>query len=117
MDYHEYALEKFAVGDWESKVLSDEVPEMHILSISEDQENGNYIVLVKYDEDMEDVNYLGWAINIPIESITNLETEKGLSTSEIIGNYLIYINEVRTVDETTTTDHVQPVPRDDLLPS
>jgi len=117
MDYHAYALEKFGEDGWESRILSVEVPEMHILSISEDQENGNYIVLVKYDEETEEKDYLGWAVNIPIESITNLETEKGLSTQEILGNYLTYVNEIRTTEETSTEDPEQPVPRDDLMPS
>ena len=117
MDYHAYATEKFAEPSWESKILSEEVPEIHILSISEDGEHGNYIVLVKYDWEMEETDYLGWAINIPVESIKNLETEKGLSTSEILGNYLIYMHEARIMDETSTEDIPQPVPRDDLMPS
>src|SRR3990172_2719627 len=112
---HEYVMEKFAAVDWESKTLSEEVPEMHVLSISEDGVHGNYIVLVKYDWEMEEADYLGWSINIPIDNIEMVKTTRFLTTQEALENYLIYMDGARVINETTTTDPEQPTPRDDLM--
>src|SRR3990172_9171516 len=114
---HEYVMEKFAAVDWESKTLSEEVPEMHVLSISEDGVHGNYIVLVKYDWEMGEADYLGWSINIPIDNIEIAKTARLLTTKETLENYLIYMDEARVINDTSTVEPSQSVPRGDLMPS
>jgi len=104
LDYNAYALERIAETDWTPRLLSEEVPQMVVLGIEKDTSRSIYIVMVKYVEELEDNEYLGWFINIPVTNIEGLMVSHNLTEAKALSAYLVLMDEARTIDLTTLAE-------------